>query len=1071
MRNTRQSDTTYLSDVFVFDAATQELAEVMLGIQYSRVSKTSMSKMLTKLTKDKSVLRSGAAPNQNYTAENVAAAVAPALSSQQRDVGTGVNPSLKEEKKKKKARKTKNPSGRSDITGEIMKLVATVAGTDASEITLDTEVADIGIDSLMGMELAREVQVVFKCSVDQDALLQATSVRQLVDLISGILFVADGGDATAAAESYKAEDGSDESSSDNDEWSTSSPSSAPAASPSRSGTGTTTPDSKAASTGRDLKLSPTDILECFGQVKINTDQRLRDLHVDNVDRLIISNTSRLCVALIVEAFEQLGCSLRTAAKGDTLERVPFLPEYDHLVEWLYSFLENDARLLDIDAPNGKVTRTAVAVPSKASEAIVEDLLNQFPDWAVTTKLIYHAGKPLANILSGETDGIRILFGSVEGRELMAGHYRYNPFAALLGGQMGDFLTRLANRIQTGTAGGMLRILEMGAGTGGTTLILAPLLASLDITVEYTFTDLSSSMVAAARRTLGKQYPFMRFAVHDIEKKPADELCGQHIIIASNAVHATHNLIESARNVRKALRPDGLLMMLEQTEDTPLSNLIFGLFEGWWLFDDGRTHAVVPTENWERDLHTAGFSHVDWTDGHLPENKIQRVIIALASGPAVERLPISASLPDLPSRSTDDVAVRESNAEKYVAEHTADWATPALLEVSTSKHGKERENLHNAVVVVTGATGSLGSHLVAAFAEHPDVQTVICVNRRSSTPVETRQAEAFSKRGILLSSGASSKLRILETDISRPHLGLSASEYDWLVQHGTHIVHNAWPMSGTRPLPAFIPQFQTMRSLLDLARDMACRTSGSGDQIGFQLVTSIGVVGHAGLGRVPEERVSISAVLPTGYCEGKWVCERMLDETLHRYPGLFRPMVVRPGQISGSTTSGVWNPVEHFAFMVKSAQSLRSWPDLDGTLQWVPVDAAAATMTELLQIGNEVKAPEPYPVYHIDNPVGQPWKEMSSVLAGALSIPVNRIIPYRDWLRHITRSPLSEKENPAARIIDFLDSNYERMSCGGLILDTSKSQEHSKTMAALGPVTPEVAVDYVSAWKKMGFLSS
>ena len=78
------------------------------------------------------------------------------------------------------------------------------------------------------------------------------------------------------------------------------------------------------------------------------------------------------------------------------------------------------------------------------------------------------------------------------------------------------------------------------------------------------------------------------------------------------------------------------------------------------------------------------------------------------------------------------------------------------------------------------------------------------------------------------------------------------------------------------------------------------------------------------------------------------------------------MVVRPGQIAGSSTSGYWNSVEHFAALVKSAQSLRAWPALEGTLQWVPVDTAAMTMVDLLAIGS-TEAFEPHPVYHIDNP--------------------------------------------------------------------------------------------------------
>lgn len=121
---------------------------------------------------------------------------------------------------------------------------------------------------------------------------------------------------------------------------------------------------------------------------------------------------------------------------------------------------------------------------------------------------------------------------------------------------------------------------MGAGTGGTTIVLALFLQSLNIPIEYTFTDLSPSMVANARRRFGKQYPFMRFATHDIEKAPVEDLRGHHIILVSNAIHATHNLVTSLTNVRKALRPDALLMILEMIEVVPFINLVFGLFEGW-----------------------------------------------------------------------------------------------------------------------------------------------------------------------------------------------------------------------------------------------------------------------------------------------------------------------------------------------------------------------------------------------------------------------------------------------------------------------------------------------------------
>ncbi|KAH6850662.1 hypothetical protein B0I37DRAFT_428876 [Chaetomium sp. MPI-CAGE-AT-0009] len=1106
-RHTRQSDKAYMTDLFVFDAATGLLVEVMLGLQYGRVAKASMSRMLARMTTDETVLRTKVSPPQLPAATSSPSAAAPASS----PIVVGANHDSKKRRKKtvdkkdNKPKKEKAGSGWRDITDEVRNLVAHVSGIEASEIGLDSEMADFGIDSLMGMELGREVELTFKCKLDQAEQMEATSLRKFVACVAKALF---GSDQAASEEEdnvseVEEEDEDDSSSTGGGRWSEPSQ-----GDESKGSSGLETPDSgsytpppqKAQKTEpvpgglkplntplappavSNLVLSPTDVLESFGEVKMATDNLMREYGIDKTERVLLAGSNRLCAALVVEALEELGCPISTAATGQPLDRVPFLPQHGRLMQCVYEFLERDARLIDIDVASGQLTRTHIVAPRKTSHAILEDLLISQPDFAVANRLAYHAGKQLAGVLSGKTDGIRVLFGSPEGREATAAMYCEHPFNRMNYRQMRDVVEGLAERIQSrGGTGETFKVLEMGAGTGGTTLVMAPLLASLEargiMRVEYTFTDLSPSLVANARRRFGKMYPFMRFAVHDIEKSPAEELRGQHLVLASNAIHATHNLVVSASNVRQALRPDGFVMILEMTEVVPFIDLVFGLLEGWWLFDDGRKHAVVPAEHWERELHAAGFGHVDWSDGSLPENAVQKVIFALASGTQGARLPKPA-----PERTIEldrgDVVARTAEAERLVAKYSDGWATPRLRALATRREkdqGQEKRNKRDlgAVVVVTGATGSLGSHLVQKLAENPEVAQVVCLNRRSSSGLsaDKKQQEAFASRGITLSPGARAKLRVLDADTSQAQLGLPPHEHAWILQHGTHIVHNAWPMSGTRPVSAFEPQLQGMRNLLDLARDMATREAVHPLRISFQFVSSIGVVGYAGESRVLEDRVPLSAVLPSGYGEGKWVCERMLDETLHKYPSLFRPMVVRPGQIAGSSTSGFWNPVEHFAFLVKSAQTLRAWPDFDGVLQWIPVDHCAGVMADLLKMG-VADAPDAYPVYHVDNPVGQQWKAMSPVLAAALDIPRHATIPFKSWIKRVRRSPLlPETENPAARLVDFLDGHFERMSCGGLILDTSKAKEHSQTMAREGPVSPELARLYVAAWKKMEFLRS
>ncbi|KAI0885860.1 uncharacterized protein GGS22DRAFT_200013 [Annulohypoxylon maeteangense] len=1064
-RHHRESEKVYLTDVFVFDATDGRLSEVMLGIRYTRIPRISMSRLLVRLT-DIPTLKSG----------TTTMVKANAIHTPQSSPTSYPSTSHHQEVKAKTS-----GFSRSELSQKVKDIITNVSGVDASEIKEDSELADLGIDSLAGTELAREIESVFRYKIDTlELLFKATSFREFVACISRTVH---GPESDAHLE------GGD------DDGNSVSPSNGGGLLSDESGDTSTilTPTADDASSmdeqendaaieslierinnpedGDHSSLSQLDILTAFARVKASTDQRIRDNKVDNTDAIIVSRSNRLCVALIVEAFEQLGCPLQTATIGQILPLVKHTPQTSRLVDWLYNFLEKDARL--IDRRDARITRTGISTPRKTSEVIFQELLQMNDQWIMAHKLAFYAGKSLTNVLRGRKTGIQALFGSSEGRDLVRGLYYDLPFNRLFYEQMRDTIQLVVDNLASDFHG-PLRILEMGAGTGGTTHILAPFLDGLDISIEYTVTDLAPSMVTQARRSFGARYPFMRFAVHDIEQPPAESLRGtQHIVIASNAVHATDDLKAAASNIHMALRSDGMLLLTEMTEGLPFVDLVFGLLDDWWRFADDRVHAIVPAEHWETQLRHAGFGHVDWTDGNLSENRIQKVIIALVSEGSKGKQSVPPMIPQpVSSHNDDNAASREQEAEKFITRYSAGFMASVDKPWCIPNNVEKHEDNGGAVVIITGATGSLGTHLVARFAEDPDVSAVVCLNRRSNLENSTpcRQSEALASRGISLSSEASSKLRILETDITQSQLGLPSAEYAWLVSRGTHILHNGWPMSASRPLCAFEPQFQSLRNLLDLAADISThrKQNHKAKRVCFQFVSSIGVVGRHLTHNtciVPEERVSMSSVLPIGYCEAKWTCERLLDETLHRYPESFQAMVIRPGQIAGSTTTGIWNPVEHFSFLVRSAQSLRAFPALDGRLQWVPVDGVAATIADL---AINCKANDP--VYHIDNPVNQPWEEMVGVLAEELGIPNENIMPFSEWIRKVRRSPLvMETENPALRVANFLEKYFMHMSCGGIILGTDKTVQLSLTLAAQGPVSTDTVRRYLGAWKKMGFL--
>lgn len=1118
-------NSSFTTDIFVFDTVSEALVEVVLGIKYVKISKASMRKILLRLTPglNSSTVPISAAPQKTqYTSKESSPSIPPI------------------ETKFKPAKTSKITAVES--LAIVKSVLAELCGLNGDEIKDDSNLADIGIDSLMGMEMAKEIEGKLKISLPENELAELFDLPGLMKVVNTALVI--DGNLTESSDdsddvsilsnpintpsesgtsvtqmsaggvdivSYLSEFlGIDQSeiqldtilrdigvdsllstelrddmasklghdiSKDivieeltvgdlntriNGQQEFSKPVAIPPIVPA-STTGTKKESHIPARTDDSLSLPPSLVIEAFNETKALTDKLISDFECDDYIKAVLPGKNELCIALILEAFEALGCSIRDAEPGASLPRINHQPQEGKLVEYLYSMLENEAGL--VTKQGNHFIRTTATIPSYSSKQLASDLTRKFPQHQDAIELTYYAGCHLANIFRGETDGIRLIFGTEEGRKLVSRLYGDWPLNRMYYAQIKDFLARLDSKLPKHVSG-PLKILEMGAGTGGTTNWLVPLLATLNIPVEYTFTDLAPSFVAAARKRF-KQYPFMRYRTHDIEEPiPSDLVNSQHIIIASNAVHATHSLVKSTERMRHGLRSDGLLLMVEMTGTLYWVDMIFGLFEGWWLFDDGRQHAVADEMRWKSDLSKAGYGHVDWTDGQKPENKAERLLMAMVSELRYER---SSSLLPMPTKTLSaDCAARKVAIDDYVRRMTQGFNihSNTFGFKSTSDIGS-----HGDCILVTGGTGSLGSHLVASLTNSSTVTRVICLNRQSNEDPDTRQRKSFHTRGISISSSALSKLTVYETDLSKPALGLSKKARQDIVDSVTHIVHNAWLMSAKRPLKGFESQFHIMRNMLDLASEISSQRP-HGSKLTFQFISSIAVVGHYPLSKqtihVPEQRMSVEDILPNGYGDAKYICESMLDETLHRFPDRFNVMAVRIGQIAGSQFSGYWNSAEHLPFLLKSSQTLNALPAFTGELSWTCVDDVANTLIDILN------AECPYQFYHIDNPVRQQWSDMLPILADALGIPRTNIIPFEDWVskvKHRMASGKPDLANPAAKLIDFLDDNFTRMSCGGLLLETKHTEEHSKTLQAVGPIDNETVLKFVDTWKKSGFLAN
>ena len=134
--------------------------------------------------------------------------------------------------------------------------------------------------------------------------------------------------------------------------------------------------------------------------------------------------NELCVIHILDAFDELGCSIRNAKSGDTVKRIEYLPRHEKFVQFLYDFLEETARLVNID--ESQITRTTISCSMRSANEMFEELLRVGSDHTYDHKLTYLTGIKLADCLTGKSDAVQLIFGTPEGRAIASGMYNKSP---------------------------------------------------------------------------------------------------------------------------------------------------------------------------------------------------------------------------------------------------------------------------------------------------------------------------------------------------------------------------------------------------------------------------------------------------------------------------------------------------------------------------------------------------------------------------------------------------------------------------------------------------------------------
>ncbi|KAK3332590.1 hypothetical protein B0T19DRAFT_457479, partial [Cercophora scortea] len=460
---------------------------------------------------------------------------------------------------------------------------------------LAANLADLGLDSLLCIELASDIEDMFSVEVDMYQLNEKSSFRDLVNLVNPNFGAEDVVSTTALAKAISS----------------------------------IQPPTTRQSEPRDATL--INAQQRFEEIRLDFDKFSREQQFANFWTNVYPDQAILVLSYIDDAFKKLGVDLRNVPQGHPIPRLQgVLPKHSHLVNRLHKILSDGGYVSVSDEETQSYTRTAKPFTLAAPQVLLADMIRKFPVHEAESLLLNITGSRLAECLTGKVDPLQILFANKTNRQLMADVYDKAPMCQATTQLLSRYLLDIFSSIP---AGETVHLLEVGGGTGGTTRFLVDTLTRHGISFTYTFTDISSALVGGAKKKFAA-YDCMRYLTLDCEKAPAPDQIGKyHVIISTNCIHATSDATLSLANLRAMLRPqDGIMALVEFTRGLYWFDLVYGLLEGWWLFGDGRKHALVDEWFWNKSLRAAGYEHVSWTDGDTEEARTLRFICGFTSNP-------------------------------------------------------------------------------------------------------------------------------------------------------------------------------------------------------------------------------------------------------------------------------------------------------------------------------------------------------------------------------------------------------------------------------------------------------
>ncbi len=322
--------------------------------------------------------------------------------------------------------------------------------------------------------------------------------------------------------------------------------------------------------------------------------------------------NKLCSSYISRFFFQSYLKIEKGKiydKRDLFFELEILPAFEKFYDFFIRTLAED-NILEIEGNKIKFLKEEKDI--KRPDILQNEINERFPGFKGLLDLLDHCADNYGTALREEMKAISVLYP--DGSNKLMEEYVKNTvvhtnesiYLILVREIFKTVIKRIKKR--------KLRILEVGAGGGALTRILLEELKIQDI--EYCFTDIGKAFINNARKDpLIGSLDFMEFKIFDISKDPEGqgyEKFSFDIILGYNVVHVTPVIEDTIRNLKNIMTPDGILFLIEPVKSRRWNDMIWGLAEGWWNFNDEDLRKESPLlclDDWEEVLRKEGFKSV------------------------------------------------------------------------------------------------------------------------------------------------------------------------------------------------------------------------------------------------------------------------------------------------------------------------------------------------------------------------------------------------------------------------------------------------------------------------------